>query len=151
MGGGGGRGSSSGDDDCGSRGGGFSDDGDDDDRGGGLGSTAPLRSSSGRGILEFSPDKAGRDVTPANYDFQEAAGSRSPTSDGRRHRNGTLNSIAGRSERWTSVEWSRWSLGSCRTSFLVRFVRFIPLHDGHRTKLRSFKVKHACSMQDFFF
>ncbi|XP_042150296.1 potassium voltage-gated channel subfamily H member 7 [Ixodes scapularis] len=95
MGGGGGRGSSSGDDDCGSRGGGFSDDGDDDDRGGGLGSTAPLRSSSGRGILEFSPDKAGRDVTPANYDFQEAAGSRSPTSDGRRHRNGTLNSIAG--------------------------------------------------------
>ncbi|EEC03995.1 voltage-gated channel, putative [Ixodes scapularis] len=49
----------------------------------------------GRGILEFSPDKAGRDVTPANYDFQEAAGSRSPTSDGRRHRNGTLNSIAG--------------------------------------------------------
>ncbi|KAG0413206.1 hypothetical protein HPB47_009650, partial [Ixodes persulcatus] len=95
MGGGGGRGSSSGDDDCGSRGGGFSDDGDDDDRGGGLGSTAPLRSSSGRGILEFSPDKAGRDVTPANYDFQEAAGSRSPTSDGRRHRNGALNSIAG--------------------------------------------------------
>ncbi|CAN7996691.1 unnamed protein product, partial [Ixodes pacificus] len=94
MGGGGGRGSSSGDDDCGSRGGGFSDDGDDDDdRGGGLGSTAPLRSSSGRGILEFSPDKAGRDVTPANYDFQEAAGSRSPTSDGRRHRNGALNSI----------------------------------------------------------
>ncbi|CAN7996494.1 unnamed protein product, partial [Ixodes hexagonus] len=93
AGGGGGRGSSSGDDDCGSRGGGFSDD--DDDRDGGLGSTAPLRSSSGRGILEFSPDKAGRDVTPANYDFQEAAGSRSPTSDGRRHRNGTLNSIAG--------------------------------------------------------
>ncbi|XP_053202854.1 potassium voltage-gated channel unc-103-like isoform X3 [Panonychus citri] len=30
------------------------------------------RRNSGAGILEFSPAKAGRDVTPANYDFREA-------------------------------------------------------------------------------
>lgn len=26
---------------------------------------------SGTGILEFSPDKAGQDVTPANFDFKD--------------------------------------------------------------------------------
>ncbi|KAL1430067.1 hypothetical protein MTO96_015547 [Rhipicephalus appendiculatus] len=60
-------------------------------------SQAGRRTESGRGILEFSPEKAGLDVTPANYDFQEAhvaAGSRSPSVEPRR-RNGTLNSIAG--------------------------------------------------------
>ncbi|KAG8193572.1 hypothetical protein JTE90_000209 [Oedothorax gibbosus] len=39
-------------------------------------------SSSGMGILEFSPTKAGQDVTPANLDF------------GQRQRSGTLHSIA---------------------------------------------------------
>ena len=43
------------------------------------------RLESGTGILEFSPDKAGRDVTPANYDFRERE---------KRH-SGTLSSIAG--------------------------------------------------------
>lgn len=99
----GGHGSSSdGGDGCGD---GFSEDDDDGGGGGGGGggsqgalrSRAPShqRSSSGRGILEFSPEKAGLDVTPANFEFQEsAAGSRSPPSEGRR-RNGAINSIAG--------------------------------------------------------
>ncbi|XP_077556115.1 potassium voltage-gated channel seizure isoform X4 [Haemaphysalis longicornis] len=96
------RGSSSGDDGGGGVGFGggvgglgFSDDEDGDD--GGIGPTGSgRRTESGRGILEFSPEKAGLDVTPANYDFQDggAAGSRSPSVEPRR-RNGTLNSIAG--------------------------------------------------------
>ncbi|KAH6940099.1 hypothetical protein HPB50_024756 [Hyalomma asiaticum] len=90
------RGSSSCDDGFGGGGGGFSDDDEGDD--GGIGPTGSgHRTESGRGILEFSPEKAGLDVTPANYDFQEAhgaAGSRSPSVEPRR-RNGTLNSIAG--------------------------------------------------------
>lgn len=94
------RGSSSGDDGggFGVGGMGFSDDEEGDD--GGIGPTGSgRRTESGRGILEFSPEKAGLDVTPANYDFQEghhggAIGSRSPSTEPRR-RNGTLNSIAG--------------------------------------------------------
>ena len=43
------------------------------------------RLESGVGILEFSPDKAGRDVTPANYDFR----------DRDKRQSGTLSSIAG--------------------------------------------------------
>lgn len=94
------RGSSSGDDGgvgfgVGVGGLGFSDDEDGDE--GGIGPTGSgRRTESGRGILEFSPEKAGLDVTPANYDFQDggAAGSRSPSAEPRR-RNGTLNSIAG--------------------------------------------------------
>ena len=31
---------------------------------------------SGHGILEFSADKAGQDVTPANYDFTERSSER---------------------------------------------------------------------------
>ena len=31
---------------------------------------------SGDGILEFSADKAGQDVTPANYDFTERSSER---------------------------------------------------------------------------
>lgn len=41
------------------------------------------RRHSGMGILEFSPTKAGQDVTPANLNF------------GQRQRSGTLHSIAG--------------------------------------------------------
>ena len=44
---------------------------------------------SGTGILEFSPDKAGLDVTPANYNF----GPSQPTRD-KRHST-TLAGIAG--------------------------------------------------------
>ncbi|XP_070387808.1 voltage-gated inwardly rectifying potassium channel KCNH6 isoform X1 [Dermacentor albipictus] len=95
------RGSSSCDDGFGGGGGvgvgGFSDDDDGDDDGGIGPAGSGRRTESGRGILEFSPEKAGLDVTPANYDFQEAhgaAGSRSPSVEPRR-RNGTLNSIAG--------------------------------------------------------
>ncbi|KAG1661759.1 Potassium voltage-gated channel subfamily H member 7 [Nymphon striatum] len=44
--------------------------------------------SSGKGILEFSPDKAGRDVTPANYKFEELGYNKRPNS-------GAVNSITG--------------------------------------------------------
>ena len=44
---------------------------------------------SGTGILEFSPDKAGMDITPANYDF-----SHTPEPKDKRH-SGTLAGIAG--------------------------------------------------------
>lgn len=55
------------------------------------------RLESGVGILEFSPDKAGRDVTPANYDFRERE---------KRH-SGTLSSIAGEDQSfqlWTEKQ-----------------------------------------------
>ena len=42
--------------------------------------------TSGAGILEFSPEKAGQDITPANYEF--AAGKEKRSS-------GTLSTIAG--------------------------------------------------------
>ena len=44
---------------------------------------------SGTGILEFSPDKAGMDITPANYNFTQSQ----PHRD-KRH-SGTLAGIAG--------------------------------------------------------
>ena len=44
---------------------------------------------SGTGILEFSPDKAGMDVTPANYDFPD------PKEKEKRN-SGTFSSIAGK-------------------------------------------------------
>ena len=44
--------------------------------------------NSGTGILEFSPEKAGQDVTPANYQFSERDRER-------RHTAGTFSSIAG--------------------------------------------------------
>jgi hypothetical protein len=47
------------------------------------------RRHSGTGILEFSPLKAGLDVTPANYDF-------SSSSKTERTRSGTLNSLSGK-------------------------------------------------------
>lgn len=46
------------------------------------------RRYSGTGILEFSPQKAGLDVTPANYDFTKPV----------RTRSGTLNSLSGDSK-----------------------------------------------------
>ena len=42
--------------------------------------------NSGTGILEFSPAKAGRDVTPANFNFSISKG---------RKRSATVNSLAG--------------------------------------------------------
>ena len=44
--------------------------------------------NSGTGILEFSPEKAGQDVTPANFQFSERDRER-------RHTAGTFSSIAG--------------------------------------------------------
>jgi len=46
------------------------------------------RRYSGAGILEFSPQKAGLDVTPANFDF-------SSNTKPERTRSGTLNSLSG--------------------------------------------------------
>ncbi len=51
---------------------------------------------SGTGILEFSPEKAGMDVTPANYNFPE------PKEKEKRN-SGTFSSIAGMS-LYNSVE-----------------------------------------------
>ncbi|KAF4525067.1 hypothetical protein B566_EDAN001981 [Ephemera danica] len=47
----------------------------------------PVREKSGHGILEFSPEKAGRDVTPLNLDFREA--------ESGNQRSSTLNSLSG--------------------------------------------------------
>ena len=44
--------------------------------------------NSGTGILEFSPEKAGQDITPANFQFSERDRER-------RHTAGTFSSIAG--------------------------------------------------------
>ena len=51
---------------------------------------------SGTGILEFSPDKAGLDITPANYNFTQTQPSRD-----KRH-SGTLAGIAGNCWRYFS-------------------------------------------------
>ena len=48
---------------------------------------------SGVGILEFSPDKAGQDVTPANFNFGE-------NRDVTKRSSGTFSSIAGRLENY---------------------------------------------------
>ena len=47
--------------------------------------------NSGTGILEFSPDKAGLDVTPANFDFHRAKGP-----EKKAQHPGTLSTIAGK-------------------------------------------------------
>ena len=44
------------------------------------------------GTLEFSPDKAGRDVTPLNLDF----GDKEEPTTGLKSRSSTLNSITGK-------------------------------------------------------
>ncbi len=46
---------------------------------------------SGVGILEFSPEKAGMDVTPANYDFAGVA----PVPPKEKRHSGTFSTIAG--------------------------------------------------------
>lgn len=48
---------------------------------------------SGHGILEFSTDKAGQDVTPLNLEFDEP-----------KQRSSTLNSITGEKNRVYSVD-----------------------------------------------
>ena len=53
---------------------------------------------SGTGILEFSPDKAGMDITPANYNFTQSQ----PHRD-KRH-SGTLAGIAGNLWRYFSCQ-----------------------------------------------
>ncbi len=50
---------------------------------------------SGVGILEFSPEKAGMDVTPANYEFAGPA----PVPPREKRHSGTFSTIAGNCEK----------------------------------------------------
>ncbi|KAI0234503.1 hypothetical protein LSAT2_015219 [Lamellibrachia satsuma] len=71
--------------------------------------------NSGTGILEFSPEKAGQDITPANFQFSERDRER-------RHTAGTFSSIAGALSSVNNLMSSVTSNGRQRSHELVPLI-----------------------------
>ena len=94
---------------------------------------------SGHGILEFSTDKAGQDVTPLNLEFDEP-----------KQRSSTLNSITGEKIRVYSVDRNFFPLFSSfftnsLSPFLFLFL-FVSLSSSSSSSSLSLTLSHSLSI-----